>query len=65
MLRVVALNRKMGTSRLWTMVVVFGVFIPLVACNTSQKPRTFRSRASDIRYTRRCRRSAAGRRESG
>ena len=37
MLRV-ALNRKMGTSRLWTMVVAFGVVIPLVACNTSKPP---------------------------
>jgi hypothetical protein len=34
----VALNRKIGTSRLWTMVVVFGVFLPLVSCNSSQKP---------------------------
>jgi len=47
MLRV-ALNRKVGTSRLWTMVVVLGMFIPLVSCNTSKKtsspepgPKTF------------------------
>jgi len=33
-----AINRKMGTSRLWTMAVVVGVFISLVACNSPQKP---------------------------
>ena len=34
----VALNRKMGTSRRWTMTAVFGIFIPLAACNTSKMP---------------------------
>ena len=34
----VTLNRKMGTSRLWRMAVVFGMFIPLAACNTSKAP---------------------------
>jgi hypothetical protein len=33
-----ALNRKMSTSRLWTVVVAFGLVIPLVACNTSKPP---------------------------
>src|SRR5258708_12260799 len=37
MLRV-AQNRGTGTSRLWTKTVVFGVFLPLVACNTSKTP---------------------------
>jgi hypothetical protein len=37
MLRV-APNRRTGTSRLWTMVVVFGVFLSLVACKTSKTP---------------------------
>jgi hypothetical protein len=37
MLRV-APNRRIGTSRLWTTVVVFGVLLPLVACNTSKPP---------------------------
>ncbi len=37
MLRV-APNRRTGTSRLWTKTVVFGVFLPLVACNTSKTP---------------------------
>ncbi len=37
MLRV-ALNRKMSTSRLWTMAVAFGMVIPLAACNSSKAP---------------------------
>jgi Protein of unknown function (DUF2950) len=48
----VAPNRKMGTSRLWTMAVVIGVFVPLMSCNSSQKaapaeagPKTFASPA--------------------
>src|SRR5271168_3329568 len=34
----VAPNRRTGTSRLWTMAVVFGVLLPLVACNTPKAP---------------------------
>lgn len=34
----VALNRKMGISRRWILAAVFGIFIPLVACNTSKTP---------------------------
>jgi Protein of unknown function (DUF2950) len=37
MLRV-ALNRKLSTSRLWTIVIAFGVVIPFVACNSSKAP---------------------------
>jgi Protein of unknown function (DUF2950) len=37
MLRV-ALNRKMSTSRLWTMAVAFGMVISLAACNSSKAP---------------------------
>jgi Protein of unknown function (DUF2950) len=32
----VALNRKMGTSRLWAVMVVFGLLGTLVACNTAK-----------------------------
>src|SRR5271163_2830004 len=34
----VALNRKMSTSRLWTMAVAIGMVIPLAACNSSKVP---------------------------
>lgn len=31
-------NRKIDTSRLWTMAVIFGVCLSLVACNASKRP---------------------------
>jgi hypothetical protein len=31
-------NRRITTSRLWTMAVVFGVLLPLAACNTPKAP---------------------------
>jgi hypothetical protein len=40
-------NRKIDTSRLWTMAVIFGVCLSLVACNASKPepsetgPKTF------------------------
>ncbi len=37
MLRVAPI-RRIGTSRLWTVAMVGGVFLSLVACNTSKPP---------------------------
>jgi hypothetical protein len=31
-------NRKIDTSCLWTMAVIFGVCLSLVACNASKQP---------------------------
>ena len=37
MLRV-ALNRKIGTSRLWTTALTLGLFLSLISCNTAKPP---------------------------